>query len=147
MVDNLPYVGRVEVAIQIIKADDGHKVKTGRTAAKQVEMPATIQIMKLIDVLLTVERVALGLKKHPQAAICFLYGNAAPVDRHIQHITGINIMINQRNRFAVILAEPFQQGTIPAKADMLNTEHRYCVWTKTLLNCRQHIIKTGGGDA
>src|ERR1035437_1420901 len=108
-------------------------------------MPAAIQVMKRVDVLLTVKRVALGLKKDPQSSVGFLDNDAAPVDRHIQYIARIDIMIHEPNRLGVIRTETFQQGAVLTQPDMFDTEHCYRIRAEALLDCCQHIVEPGGG--
>ena len=145
-VDNPSYVRRVQVAIQVVQTDDRHKIETCRAAAEQVKMPATVQIVKCIKVFFTVERMALGLKKDPQPAIGFLNSNAAPVNRHIHDIAGIDIMVHQIDRLGIVRTETFQKSTVVPQQNVFHTEYRHRVRAEALLDYCQHVIKTGSGE-
>ena len=124
----------VQIPVDVIEADQGHEVETGRPATKEGKDLAAIKIMKGIDRLFAEEGVTLGFKKDPQATARFLDRNHAPVDRNIPDLAGIEVGQNRSQCFAVILDPAFEQAPVVRQAEMLNPEDGHGIGPESFAN-------------
>ncbi len=67
--NNCADVGVVDIAVSIIKTDQGHEVKTASLATKQREYFSSVKVVVTVEIFFTNKRVALGFEEDPQAAI------------------------------------------------------------------------------
>ena len=68
MVDDLLDVGRIEIPVEVVEADQCHEIEAGRPAPEEVEMAPPVEIMKLVKEFLAVERMGFCFEKNPEFA-------------------------------------------------------------------------------
>ncbi len=138
-------VGLIEVAIDVIQADQHHEVKRdGRTAKQGEDFPA-VEVMEGVDGFLADERMTFGLQKNPQAAIGFLDCGDCPVGWNLLDVSGVEILQDRGERLFVVLAIPLQYGEVFAELNMLDAEHGDGIGAKMVANEIKSLFDVRGG--
>ena len=92
------------------------------------------------------ERMGFCFEKNPEFAGSLLDSDAAPVDRHIQHVAGIDVPVDKLDSLAIVIAEPRQQLTVGLEPDLFHPEHGHRVGPDLRIYDRQHLVEAGKRD-